>query len=164
MPLAPPLPHSSHPAPNPARLLLDRFLETKDRGDLALSISKQQLLDIGVWGREHDLKQLQTAFCALGMCAMGNRGKNFRDATLAFCFLHTYDALKDGRGQIGLVFKNYNGHKGMEGDTLYSACLPHVCAHTPLSCHLLPSSSALPSPLSPPLTASLLGSATPSSA
>ena len=102
-----------------------RHTETNTRGDFALSLDFQQLRNIGLHARENDLTELQSGFAISAMDAMGNRGMNLRDGTLVYCFVHSYPNLNHGHGMDGLVLKNFNGHKGHDGDTLYSACIPH---------------------------------------
>ena len=109
-----------------------RHTATNARGDFALSITFEQLRDIGYWARENDLSELQTGFAVMAMDSMGNRGKNLREGTVSYMFVHTYPRQNYGDGMTGIVIKNVNGHKGREGETLYSACIPHVRANLEL--------------------------------
>ena len=102
-----------------------RHTECNTRGDLALSLTHDHLMAMALHAREHGLEELQTGFAVTAMDSMGNRGKNLRDGTYAMVAMVQHPTLNHGEGMTGITIKNFNGHKGHEGDTLFSACVPN---------------------------------------
>jgi len=102
-----------------------QYKEFNHRGDFALTIEPEHLTRIGLRALDGGLIELQTGVAVAAMDKMGNRGMNLRDGTMRYAFVNAYPKLNQGIGMRGLVFKNFNGHKGREGDTLFSACLPN---------------------------------------
>ena len=96
------------------------------RGDFGLTLQFTHFRDMAVLARSQGLVELQTGFAVQAMGSMGNRGMNLRDGQLPYVFLHDYPSLRQNHGKTGVVFRNYNGHKGHEDDVLYSACVPAV--------------------------------------